>query len=69
MAGIQNGPVGVTAIGTVRQVQSNGVLMSWGDGGTDNKVYRILASYSPAEGDRALAVSMSGSYLIIGKIK
>lgn len=58
-----------TAIGTVNRVTAEGVRIAWGDGSViDEKYYKTLASYSPAVDDRILAIRMSGTYLILGKI-
>ena len=40
-----------------------------GESSASLKKYPYLASYTPAIGDRVLVVAISGTYIIIGKIK
>lgn len=56
-------------LGTVGGVSASGVTIVF-DGQTTAtaKSYKRLASYSPAPGDRILAVKISGSYVVLGKI-
>jgi len=59
------------ALATVEQIVSGGVIISTDDGTVHPKPCRLLASYSPAVGDRVYIVpfgDVSTSYLIIGKV-
>jgi hypothetical protein len=56
-------------MGTVKSLSNGDPLIQF-DGETlvSQKVYKRLASYSPAVNDRVLIMPISGSYVILGKI-
>lgn len=56
-------------LGTVGSSNSSGVAIIFdGQSAATAKRYKRLSSYSPTVGDRILAVKVSGSYVVLGKI-
>jgi len=61
----------VYKLGTVTELFADGSpkIKFYGEGTASEKKYPYIATYSPAIGDRLLITSVSGSYVILGKIK
>lgn len=58
-------------LATVTALLANGFpqIKFDGESVSSSKKYSILASYTPAINDRVLLASISGTYVILGKIK
>lgn len=56
-------------LATVGSTNSSGVTLIFdGTSTATTKRYKRLASYSPTANDRVLAVKISGTYVVLGKI-
>ena len=47
---------------------SNPIIKFDGEQTPSSKIYKRLGSYAPTKGDRVLLVSVSGTYVILGKV-
>lgn len=56
-------------IGTIANVNGKPTIQFAGEDQPSQKKYPFLDSYTPVEGDRVLLASVSGTYVVIGKIQ
>lgn len=56
-------------IGTIADVNGKPTIRFAGEDQPSQKKYSFLDSYTPVEGDRVLLASVSGTYVVIGKIQ